>query len=157
MKYEPHKSSLFDLDANIVALLVYLIPLLLGFIDSVLESIVFLVPLVVFFMEKKSEFVLFHASNALAFFAINCIISIISIGLNLPLVLTSWMSNVFVLGIFYNGFAILFLIVIGIVFGIINLVLFACELISLVKAYQYQDITIPGITKITKFIMTLKK
>lgn len=157
MKYEPHKSSIFDLDANIVALLVYLIPLLLGFVDSFLESIVFLVPLVVFLMEKKSEFVIFHASNALAFFAINCTISIISTVLNLPLLLTSWMSNVLVLGIFYNGFAVLFVIILGLIFGIISLILFVCELLSLLKAYQYKDITFPVITKVTNFIQSLKK
>ena len=57
--YEQHKSSVFDTDANIVSLSVYLIPLLGNFMTLGIISWVF--PLVLLFVEKKSPLVYFHA------------------------------------------------------------------------------------------------
>ena len=48
MKHGPHKSSLFNLDANIAALLIYLFTMLIGFISDSLNSIAWLIPLLAF-------------------------------------------------------------------------------------------------------------
>lgn len=156
MKYNPHKSSILDLDANIVALLLYLVPLLLSLMNSFFESIAFLIPLLIFFMEKKSDFVINHASNALAFFAINCILSIISTVIKLPLMLSSWISNVFIFGFFYNGLAIVYALI-GLVFALISVALFICEVYSLFKGYRYEEVNIPGINRVASFIKTLRR
>lgn len=156
MKYDPHKSSLFDLDANIVAMLVYLIPLLATFLSDSLQAIVWIVPLFALVMESKSDFVNYHAANSLAFFAINAIIYMISIALNLTAVLSGWIANIPILGIFYGGISILIIVIVGIVFALLNICLFAAKIISLIKAYSYQDIHLPVISHITDFILSLK-
>lgn len=54
MYYEPHKSSIANLDANLVALFVYLIPMLVGFAFHA-SALAWIIPLVVFFVEKDSD------------------------------------------------------------------------------------------------------
>lgn len=73
--YEPHKSTIANLDANLVALLVYIISAVAGFIP-VVKYVAWLAPLVVFFIEKNSRLVKFHSMQA---FLINVVSSIISI------------------------------------------------------------------------------
>ncbi len=69
MIYDPHRSTIFDLDANLVAGFCYLITLLpLGWL-----SLVGLI--VVFFVEKQSDFVKFHAAQS---FSISCLLFIFS-------------------------------------------------------------------------------
>lgn len=156
MKYDPHKSSIGDLDANIIALLVYLIPMLLGFINSTFESLAFLIPLLAFFMEKKSEFVIFHAANSLAFFGITCILSLISSLLNLPLIMVTWIGNVLTFGLF-SGFVAIIYVVLGIFFALVSILLFGCEIYSLIKGYQYEEVDLPVIRILTRFILSLHK
>ena len=62
-KVDPHQSSILDADANIVALSVYLIPLLGNFMS--LGVICWVLPVVALFIEKKSPLVFFHSVQSL--------------------------------------------------------------------------------------------
>lgn len=157
MKYDPHKSSLFDLDANVVAILVYLLPWLLSIVSHSLGSIAWIIPLLALILESKSDFVNFHAANSLAFFAINAIINLISVIFGIGSFLTSWMSNIFILGIFYLGFQGMLIVILGLALAAIEIYLLVGKILSLIKAYDYKDINIPVVSLITCFILNLKR
>lgn len=157
MKYGPHKSSLFDLDANIAALLAYLLPWLLGVVSDSLCTITWIIPLVVFMLEKKSSFVTYHAANSLAFYVIEAILYIISTVLGLTAVVTSLISNIAIIGTITVGITSIIFLIIGLAFAVINIVLFVGKVIGAIKAYDYQDVHFPIIDKITSFILNLKR
>lgn len=157
MKYGPHKSSLFDLDANIAALLVYLLPWLLGFVSDSLSSIAWIIPLVAFIMEKKSSFVTYHSANALSFYVIEAILYIISSVLGITAVIASWISNIAIIGIISAGITGILFLIIGLAFVIIEIYLFVGKIICAIKAYDYQDTHFPIIDGITSFILNLKR
>lgn len=152
MNYEPHKSSIFDLDANLVALLVYLVPMLISFLNSTLETFSFIIPLIILIIEKNSDHVRFHAANALTFFIvaaiINLIVTILSIVTTISTIgaisLVTWTAG---------GISAILLLILGLVTLIISLALFILEVISMVKAYQYQDIHLPVISSVTNFLL----
>ena len=157
MKYDPHKSSLFDLDANVVAILVYLLPWIVSIISSSLSGIAWLIPLLALILEKKSDFVNFHAANALAFFVIAAIIYYITVVFGITAILTSWLDNMFILGIFYMGVRGIILIILGIIFAIVEIYLGVSKIFSIIRAYEYRDINVPVIAQITRFILNLKR
>ena len=157
MKYEPHKSSLFDLDANIAALLIYLLPCLLGFISNSLSTIAWIIPLFAFITENKSNFVTYHASNALSFYVIDAILYVISSVLGITAAITAWISNIAIIGVISAGITGIIFLIIGIVYLVIELYLFVGKVISAIKAYNYQESQFPIVEKITNFILNLKK
>lgn len=69
LTYPLHKSSIFDLNASLVAIAVYFLSTLLGYLPFI-NYVAWLAPLVVFFWEKKSFLVKRHA--LLAFFLQIC-------------------------------------------------------------------------------------
>lgn len=149
MKYGPHKSSLFNLDANIAALLIYLVSMLIGFVSDSLNTIAWIIPLLVFIMEKESSFVVFHAANALTFYVIKAILYLITVFLSFGTVLSASLLNI-------GLFQILLMILVFVILAI-NFVIFVITIISMIKAYNYQEIKIPVINKITNFIIKLKR
>lgn len=76
MYYEPHKSSIANLDANLVALFVYLIPMLVGFAFHA-SALAWIIPLIVFFVEKDSDLVKFHCAQAVMLVFIPGVLSFI--------------------------------------------------------------------------------
>ncbi len=141
MKVEPHKSST-GMDANLWAMLVYIITIILGWIPY-LQYVAWLFPLIIYLTEKDSAFVKFHATQALAVYVINAIISII-LGIIGFAVAMSWavtaatslnwggaLGGTVALGVFS---------VIGV---IITLILMIFSIIALIKAYQYEEYRIP--------------
>ena len=157
MKYGPHKSSLFDLDANIAAMLVYLLPLLLGFVSDSLSAVAWIIPLLAFIMEKNSSFVTYHAANSLAFYVIDAIIFVISTILGITAVLTSWVSNIAFVGMISIGITGFLFLFIGLIFLVIEIYLFVGKVICAIKAYEYQENYFAIIDRITAFIFNLKR
>lgn len=156
MKYSPHKSSIFDLDANLASLLIYLLPWLVQFINNNFSSIAWIIPLVALFMETKSNFVRFHAANALSFYLIQAILHLISSILGIGVYVSALLSNFILIGTISLGITTILMIVVGFVFSIISILLFIGKLISLIKAYNYEEIQIPIIYNIAQFILNLK-
>ena len=157
MKYGPHKSSLFGLDANIAALLVYLLPWLIGIVSNSLCTITWVIPLIAFIMEKKSGFVTYHAANSLAFYVIEAILYIISTILGLTAVITTLISNIAIIGTITVGITSILFLIIGLAFAVVNILLFVGKIIGAIKAYDYQEVHFPVIDKITLFIINLKR
>ena len=75
LKVEPHKSSL-GMDANLLAMLAYLVTGVLAWIPGVIYFI-WLAPLIVFFFEKNSQFVRFHCMQSVLLFAVNTVLALL--------------------------------------------------------------------------------
>ena len=134
MIYDPHRSTIFDLDANLVAGFCYLITLLpLGWL-----SLVGLI--VVFFVEKQSDFVKFHAAQS---FSISCLLFIFS---RVVLLIFSFASIT-------TPFAVLDFIsmltfgslgsVFGLLFILVSLIIFCLRVYLMVQAFRYRESFIP--------------
>jgi uncharacterized membrane protein len=137
--YEPHKSSIGGLDANIAALLAYLVALILNFIPGA-HWFTWLVPLVFFFLEKSSMLVKFHAAQAFVLGVIGAIIYIILDIISSAIAwssVTSWLTGGW-------GFAggLVATAAIGAVVGILIAIF---EILAMVNAYKYKEYSIPWI------------
>lgn len=136
--YEPHKSSVGGLDANVLAMLTYIAGIIICFIPGI-RYFAFLVPLVIYLMEKESVFVKFHAFQAFI--------------LNATCAILSFLVSVVVGGIVsasitsYNYYTISsslgVLGVLGFIVTIISIVIAVFAIIAMVKAYQYTEYRIP--------------
>lgn len=135
VKVEPHRSSL-GMDANILAMLAYLVTGALAWIPGVVYFI-WIAPLVFFFIEKNSEFVRFHAMQATVLFFIRAILALI-----MNIIISA--VTVAVYSSFYYGYgsygAALIFVFLGAAIGI-TITVFA--IIALIKAYGYTEYKIP--------------
>ena len=140
--YDAHKSSVMDTDANIVALAVYLIPLVGNFISLGIVSWVF--PLVLLFIEKKSPLVYFHAVQSLVMQAVVTVFSIISV------VLTFLSAGSSVL-LGFNLFGAIGLIgIFNILIILVNGIMIALEIVGVIKAYGWEAYYLPVFGAVTK-------
>lgn len=135
--YEPHKSSLGSMDANVMALLCYVIAAVISFIPYV-QFVAWLVPLYIYKKETNSELVKFHAIQAFALYLVSAIISLI---LNIII----WTTTVATIA---SGFSIGFgafgaAVVLSTIVGIISLIFLIFAIITIIKAYKYEEYSIP--------------
>lgn len=156
MKNYPHHSSIGNLDANLVAFFAYLIPMVMSFLN-IGASIAWVIPLIILVMEKESRFVERHAAHALTFFIISGVIHLLFSLVLGSLVFTSWMSNIRFLGFFYNGGVSILTLLLGLVGAIISFILFICKIYCLIKAYNYDDVSLVLLTSIANFLLNLKR
>ena len=126
---QPHKSSIGDMQANIMALLCYLVSSVLVFVPG-LMYVAWLAPLVIFFLEKESRFVKFHAMQAFVLDAV---------GILLGLLVTLLFG-----GISYESFAF-----VGTLVTIISITILVFAIYAMLKAYRYVEYSIPFIGKIS--------
>lgn len=153
MQHQPHKSTLSNLDANIVALGVYLIPFLLSILSSNFKYIVWIIPLIAYLYEKDSDFVIYHASQALAFNVMTAIFWVISSVLGIVGVTSTILFGIPLIGFAAAGAIGILYVIVGIILGIISVILFVYEIICMFKAYQYYENYVPIVTKIALIIM----
>lgn len=157
MYYEPHKSSIANLDANLVALFVYLIPMVIGFAFHA-GALAWIIPLVVFFVEKDSDLVKFHCAQAVILVFIpgvlSFVISFITAIIGGTAMITGWFVSFSGLMSLLTGsvFGII-LLVLGLITAIITLVFFVFKIIAMVKAYNYIAYEVPLIGKIASMIV----
>jgi uncharacterized membrane protein len=130
----PHKSSLGNLDANILALLSYLVASAFMFF-GVLGYFAWIIPLIVFLMEKSS-FVKFHAMQSVVVHAVSAVLGLLILIIS---------SLVFAVS-FYGGLAVTGLFTT--LSLIINIVIAVFSIIAMIKAYQYTEYKIPVIAPI---------
>lgn len=136
----PHKSSIGNLDANVMALLSYIVSSLLAFVP-VIEYVAWLIPLVIFLVEKQSKFVKFHALQAfclnLAGFVITFVLSLISAA-------TLAATNPFA-----NPYAAVGAIgLLSILALLISIAILVFAIIAMIKAYKYELYKLPLIGNI---------
>ena len=143
--YQPHKSSMGGVDGNFMALLVYLAPVILGFIP-VVRYVAWAAPLVFFFLEKNSLLVKFHAMQALAVQIVSTLISIITGAVTGAALGVSFIGGAFAAAGIVGIFAV--------VMGIFSLVLLVCEIIAMYKAYHYIEYRIPVAGKLAVWLMS---
>ena len=133
--YEQHKSSVFDTDANIVSLSVYLIPLLGNFMTLGIISWVF--PLVLLFVEKKSPLVYFHAVQSLVMQVVVTVFSIVSFIMTVISAGSSFLLGFNVFGAI--GAAGIF----SLISLVINGIMIAFEVVGIIKAYGWEAYYLP--------------
>ncbi len=140
--YEPHKSSVFDTDANLVSLAVYLIPLLGNFMSLGIISWIF--PVVLLFIEKKSPLVYFHA--------IQCLVMQTVVALfNLATVIAAFMSaGTSILAGFNVLGAIGIVGIIGLVSAAVSMIVIALEIVGVIKSYGWEAYHLPVFGEITR-------
>lgn len=115
--YSPHQSSIANMDANIMAVLTYVLPVIAAYLPIVWR-IAWLIPILIFFMEKESNLVKFHAMQSVVLYVARVII--ISILSFIPLL---------------GGLAGF---IVGIIFTIIAIV-------AVIGAFNYEEFRIPFI------------
>jgi len=144
---EPHKSSIGNMDANVMALVTYIAAIFVGFIP-VLRYGAWLVPLVLYYMEKESDFVKFHAIQSLVlniagavlgFFVSVVVGSIISASITTP----------------YTAYAVFGLTgIIGLVTTVISIIIFIFAILAMVNAYKYKQYRIPFAGKAADYALS---
>lgn len=156
--YEPHKSSIGNLDANVMALLTYVSAIILSFIPFV-QYVSWLLPLIFFYMEKNSNLVKFHAIQAFALFLVSAIIDIIInviVGIAGAATAASIASNPYDLNSYFGAWA--GVAAASVVIGIIGLVFLIFGILAMVKAYKYEEYAMPVFGKLAeKFSSKFKK
>jgi uncharacterized membrane protein len=141
---DAHQSSLGNIDANILALLCYIVSAVLGFVPIV-KYVAWLAPLVVFLIEKQSSFVKFHAMQAfllnLAGLAISLILSLIFGLIFAATLLVSASGAVAAAGLT------------GIISLIVSIVILVFSILAMIGAYKYQEYEIPLLGPLTRKIL----
>lgn len=67
--YSPHESSIAHMDANLISVLTYILPIIATYLPGIWR-LAFLIPLLIFFIEKESNLVKFHAIQSLTLYLI---------------------------------------------------------------------------------------
>jgi uncharacterized membrane protein len=135
---EPHKSSIGTIDANIMALIVYVAATVVGWIP-VVRYVAWLIPLVIFFMEKSSRFVKFHAMQAFILNAVGQALAFILVVVIGGIITATWRNSGGIYGA-VAGYGLLVTIVV-----IISIILTIFALIAMYNAYKYKEYHIPVI------------
>lgn len=115
--YSPHQSSIANMDANIMAVITYILPIIAAYLPIVWR-IAWILPVAIFFMEKNSNLVKFHAMQSVALHVVRVVVlSILGI---IPL-----------LG--------------GLVGFIVGIAFILLAIIAIVGAFSYEEFRIPFI------------
>ncbi len=139
--YQDHVSSIGNQKANIIALIVYVAPVVLAWIP-VIRYFAWALPLVFFFLEKNSQFVKFHAMQSTLLELIGSLLSIV----------VSIIYSVTVSRAFYNpyriGSGLGALGLISFLSVLVSLAILVFSIIAVIKAYKYEAYHLPVIGKL---------
>jgi len=130
--FDPHKSTIGDLDANLIALIAYIGIGAFSFISG-LSYIAFAIPLIIFFLEKESEFVKFHAMQATVLGVINSVLYFI-----IYVIIRGILINPLNL---YAGIAAF--LTFSTIMTIISIIIAVFAVIAAIAAYGYKGYNIP--------------
>lgn len=134
--YSPHKSSIGDLNANVMALICYLVSIPLGWIPLV-RYVAWLIPLALFLLEKQSKFVKFHAMQSFLLHMVSAVLSfLVSAVLGGILGIGSISTDTYYATAGLAG-------IIGLLTTVISLVILVCAIIAMVGAYKYKETQLP--------------
>ncbi len=136
MKVNPHRSSL-GMDANIAALIAYIVGGIFLWVPIVKYFLIFLLPLALFIIEKDSPFVKFHAMQATILNVIFAVLAIIFDIINYAL-LTSpgYLMNNWQSALSGTTFASIILLIIAIIFDLLMI-------LGIYKSYTYYEYKMP--------------
>lgn len=144
---KPHKSSIGNVDANIMAIITYIGGSVIAFIPG-LYYFSWAVPLVIYIIEKKSDFVRKNAIQSLSLQIISSLIMFVLYVIIGGIIRNSYSGNPwsYVSGI-YSGIAL-----VGTIATIISLIFAVVAIIAIINAYNYREYSIPFIGKTNSFI-----
>lgn len=143
--YNPHRSSVGNLNANVMALICYLASIPLGWIPLV-RYVAWLAPLVLFLLEKQSKFVKFHAMQSFLLHIVSAVLSfLVSVVLGGILGIGSISAATYYAAAGLVG-------IIGLLTTGISLVILVFAIIAMVGAYKYKETHIPLIGGIAQRI-----
>jgi len=133
--YEQHKSSIGNIDANVMALIAYGAAVVVIFIPGI-KIIAWLAPIVIYILEKDSKFVKFHAMQAFLINIVGIIFSSI-----IFMIIGGSLGLMFFRPLTYGAIGTILLS--AIITGIVAIVITIFEIISMVKCYEYKEYEIP--------------
>ncbi len=139
--YDSHKSSIGGLDANLVAMLSYLLPILLVFV-SYARYAAWLVPLTIFLIEKESNLVKFHAMQSFLLNIVAAILAAIIIFFGSLFLIKELIKGSFY-GAFMGGGSYMLAM-----FAVLTVMLMLA-IIAIIGAYNYKEVHIPIIGSIS--------
>jgi uncharacterized membrane protein len=142
--YEPHKSSIGNIDANIMALIAYGAAIVVIFIPGI-KVIAWLAPIVIYVLEKDSSFVKFHSMQAFLINIAGIIFSSI-----IFMIIGGSIGLMFFRPMAYGALGTILLS--AMITGIVAIVITIFEIISMVKCYEYKEYEIPLIGLMAKKI-----
>lgn len=158
MRETPHKSSIYNLDANLVALLVYILPLMLSMFVKELRIISWLaIPILVLMFEKKSQFVRAHAAQALTIAFIYLVFALVDYVIGFFGFTISIVMGAPLLGFMVGGVLGLFAMILALIIGLLSIILFVYILVIAVKAYNYETLRIPLLSVISDTILKMRR
>lgn len=144
--FDPHKSSISDLNANLVAVGAYLVATIASWLP-VIRYVAWLAPLILFYMEKQSRLVKFHAMQA---FVLNVISAVLAFVVN---VLVAGILGVGSITVITSIAAAGIAGIIGLVSLVIALAMLVLTIIAIIGAYGYKDTHIPLVGDIADRLM----
>ncbi len=128
--YQPHKSSIGGIDANLMVLIAYLGSAVLAFIPIV-QYVAFLLPLVLFLLEKDSPFVKFHALQSF----------ILYVFCDVLMIVFSIISAIALAGLSLASLGVVS--VMGILVLLVQILYAVLSVVAIVKAWKYETFRIP--------------
>lgn len=146
MIYAPHKSTIGNLDANLVALLVYFVSTVAGWIPIV-KYAAWLAPLVVFFVEKNSRLVRFHSMQAFMLEIFSSILAVIVAIMSAASVMATTTAAD------GGAAAVATLAIIMVIYIILLIVITVFSIIAMVGAWNYKEKHIPLVGSISEKII----
>ncbi len=138
----PHKSTIADLDGNILAMLVYITAYVMMWIPGV-SYFAWAAPLAVFLLEKRSPFIRFHALQAL-------ILTVTQIILTFVVSLILGAIVVAIIAASANPFGLTGFVFLPIISLLISLTFSVFAGIACYQAYRYFEYEIPVIGKLAR-------
>lgn len=130
------------MDANIFAMLVYIISLILGWIPYVYYGAWVFPLIVIVAIEKDSMFVIHHATQAMAIYIVVAVLHIIVDIIYATIMFSVYSTPFSFLGATGGSVAL------SVISRIVGVLLTVAAISGAVKAYQYEDYSVPLIGKI---------
>lgn len=141
--YDKHQSTT-GIDANITAVLIYLLPLVVGMLISEIgQLLALIIPIIALFLEKKSGLVRYHAVMALLFLFARYIISVLY-GFMAFFSVTSSIADLASLESFNVLQTVKVFSIVGIIMGVL---IFAFEVYLMINAYKWTSVRVPLLGK----------
>lgn len=148
-----NKSSVFNLDANIVILIAYIGGLIFKWLDTACYF-AWAIPLIIYLIESKNEFVKKQSAQAILLYLISSLLSILTY-----LLLTIFAPNETqdIYSMIITGS--LFLIgLVSILSTVVSVIITVFAIVATVKTYNYEDYDIPYLSNyLDKFREYLEK
>ena len=148
------KSSIGEMDANVILIIMYISSLVLYLLPGVCYFS-WVVAMIVYIFESKNEFVKKQAGQAIMLFLVGSVFSLIMYLVQLALVPVTYIQYA---DITLAGFRLFLSSLVGTIYVIVTIIIFILSIIASIRVYNYNDYTMPIIGDyLDKFRLLLDK